>query len=144
MFRVARHWDPLRDLEQLRNEVNRLFAGRGPSLPVLAEYPAINLWRSEHGLALTAELPGVSPDDLDITVTADTVTLRGKASTEQLADGQEHHRRERVAEAFARTVELPFAVDPQRAEASYERGVLVLKLQRPEEHKPKKVSIKSA
>jgi len=145
MFRVARHWDPLRELDQLRNEMTKLFSGgQRASVPACSEFPAVNVWRSQHGLALTAEVPGVETDHLDITVTSDTVTVAGNFPEQKLPQGQTYHRQERLNEPFTRTIELPFEVDPQQTEATYEKGVLLLKLNRPDEHKPKKVVIKPA
>ena len=73
----------------------------------------------------------------------DAVTLRGGNSDIELKEGEEWHRRERTSGVFDRTIELPFEVDPDQVEAVFEKGVLTLELQRPEEHKPKKVKIRS-
>ena len=145
MFRVTRHWDPWREFDQLRHEMNRLFSRYRPEPDVdRSEFPAINVWRSEDGLALTAELPGLDSDHIDVTVTADAVTISGERPAEPLKEGQAYHLRERLTEPFSRTVTLPFEVDPQQAEAGYEKGVLTLKLRRPEEQKSKKVVVKPA
>ncbi len=145
MFRIPRHWDPWRELEQLRSEMNRLWAGSGyvpHSEP--AELPAVNVWRGNHGVTLTAELPGLDPQDLDITVTTDSVTISGDRPAEQLKEGESYHRRERATEPFSRTLELPFEVNPQQAEAIYEKGILMLRLHRPEEQKSRKIRIRPA
>ncbi len=145
MFRVTQHWDPWREFGQLRHEMNRLFSGYRPEACVNhSEFPAINVWRSEEGLALTAELPGLDSDRLNVTVTTDSVTIGGERPAERLNEGQAYHRRERLTEPFSRTVELPFDVDPQQAEASYKKGILILKLHRPEEQRPKKVVVQGA
>lgn len=145
MLRITRNWDPWRELDEIRNEMNRLFSGVRPSggRTRPEEFPAINAWRSDHGLALTIELPGISPDQLEITVTANTLTVAGKPTVADEEAGT-YHRRERPTEPFSRTIELPFEVDPDSAEALYERGVLVLKLFRPQQQLPKKVTVKSA
>jgi HSP20 family protein len=144
MSRLAAYWNPWDQLEQLRNEMNSVLStfdrGRaGGQRP----FPLVNVWSREDGLALTAELPGINIDDLDITVTSETVTIRGQRPVEENADGETRLRQERFSEPFTRSVRLPLAVDPQRTEATYERGVLTLKLERPEEHKPKKVTVKA-
>ena len=145
MFRIPRHWDPWRELDQLRSEMNRLWAGSGyvpQSGP--AEFPAVNIWRGNHGVTLAAELPGLDPEGLDITVTTDSVTISGDRPVEELKAGESYHRRERATEPFSRTLELPFEVNPQQAEAIYEKGILMLRLHRPEEQKSRKIRIRPA
>jgi HSP20 family protein len=129
-------------LDQLRREVNRVFSD-WPRLTFGAEteYPAINAWHNENSLKLAAEVPGLDPQALDLTVTANSVTLRGEHQAETLAEGATYYRRERPSKSFSRTIELPFEVDPQQAQASYEHGVLTLTLQRPEEQKPRKITV---
>lgn len=143
MRQVTRHWDPFREIDQLQREMNRLFANRLPANGFRrAEYPPVNLWHNAEGLVLTAELAGLDPEKLDVTVTSNTVTLRGTPEVQELGEGESWYRRERPVKPFARTVELPFEVNPQRAEATYEKGVLTLRLPRPEEQKPRKVTVK--
>ena len=145
MNRVVNVWDPWRELDQLRGEVNRLFTDwRRPVLRRAAEFPAVNVWQNDQSLLLTAEVPGVNPEELDITVSGSSVTLSGRRSNQPAGDGQNFHRRERWTEPFSRTIELPVEVDTQTTEATYERGVLTLKLQRPKEQQPKKITVKSA
>lgn len=147
MTRLTRndtYWNPWAELEELRREMNRLFRGaRHPALAARTEYPPINIWRSADGVAITAELPGIDPDKLDVTVVRDTLTLHHDREPEKHPDNANVRRNERLAGSFTRTVQLPFEVDPQKTEATYEKGVLMLKLERPEEHKPAKISIKA-
>ena len=133
--------DPFREMRRIQSEVNRLFsqAGQGGA----AGYPAMNVYASQDGVAITAEIPGVAEDDLDITVHRDTLTLKGERRA-QVEDAKGYHRRERGRGAFARTLQLPFPVDPDTVEASYRNGVLRMSLHRPEDDKPKKISIKAA
>jgi HSP20 family protein len=143
MTRFAPTWDPWRELEQLRGEMNRLFADwRRPTLRRSAEFPPVNVWHNEQSLILTAEIPGADPDALDLTVAGNSVVISGRRKAEAVAEGQNFHRRERWSEPFSRTVELPVEVDPEQTEASYELGVLTLKLQRPKEQQPKKINVK--
>ena len=86
----------------------------------------------------------VSPDQLDVTVHQDTVTLRGKREPEALDGDAVVHRQERPQGPFTRTVVLPFRVDADRVSARFERGVLTLELPRPESDKPRKVRIAHA
>lgn len=135
--------DPWRDLARLQNEVNRLFAGARPDSAVSREYPPVSLYAGEDTLVLTSELPGVEPENLDITVTGDTITLRGTRPAEALSEGASFHRQERTSGQFTRTLQLPFEVDPEKTEAKYEKGVLQVRLTRPEKMKLKKVTVKA-
>lgn len=138
-------WDPWNELSQLQQEVNRLFSGARPGVRGAAtrEFPPVNLLTGEDHLILTTEVPGIDPQQLDITVTGDTITLRGGRAAEELKDGQGYHRQERPYGQFVRTVQLPYEVDPEKTEARYEKGVLSVKLVRPEQLKLKKVVVKA-
>jgi HSP20 family protein len=142
MRAVQRRWDPWRDFEQLQREMNRLLGQWQPRGTRQAEFPAVNLWRSQDSVLLTAELPGLDAEKLDLTVSGDQVTLRGTHEAEESHDGDSWQRRERPRGAFVRTISLPFEVDSQSAEASYDKGILTVKLQRPEEQKPRKVAVR--
>ena len=88
------------------------------------EFPPVNVWVGAEGVILAAEIPGLSPDQIDVTVHQDTVTLRGERKPEQLAEDAVVHRRERVYGAFSRTVVLPFRVDAEQVSATFDRGLL--------------------
>jgi HSP20 family protein len=132
--------DPFGDVRRLQEEMNRLFSASvaGRRQPA-AGFPAINAYANEDGIALTAELPGVTADDLDISVFRDTLTLRGKRQASE--EAQTYHRRERLHGEFVRTISLPFQVDPERVEANMQDGLLRLSLHRPEEDKPKRIKV---
>jgi len=141
----GRIWDPWREIGQLQNEMSRVLAGaRSWNGLGQREFPPVNLYVKEHDLLLTLEIAGIDPASVVITVTGDTVTVSGDRPAEATQQGQSFHRRERVAGHFQRSVQLPFEVDPDKTEASYERGVLSVRLGRPESQKPKKVLVKSA
>ena len=142
MRRQGRRWDPWRELTQLQQEVNRLFNQNWRGGPRRPEHPGVNVWQDAEGVLLVSELPGINPDELDITINGDTVTIRGRRQDCAPGEGENYIRRERVACEFSRTVQLPFEVDAERAEANYERGMLTLKLRRPEQHQPRKIVIR--
>src|SRR3954452_24606961 len=103
---------PFRDIRRLQEEMERLT--RSAIAP--QDFPAINVYAHQDGIVITAELPGVKEDELDITVHRDTVTLRGQRQEPPEA-AQGYHRRERRSGAFGRTFSMPFNVDPDRVEA---------------------------
>src|SRR5919199_2308160 len=129
--------DPFREMRRLQDEVNRLFQ---TAAAPRAGFPAINVYAHQDGVVLTAELPGVKQDDLDITVHRDTVTLRGER-WDQPQDARAYHRRERGRGQFVRTFGLPFQVDPEKVEAKLVDGVLTFALHRPEQDKPKRIRV---
>jgi len=108
------------------------------------EYPPVNLYVNNHDRLLTLEAAGLDPAKIDVTVSGDSVTIRGVRPAEAAPSGENFHRRERPAGQFERAVQLPFEVDPSQTEATYEKGVLSVRLARPESQKPKKVSVKAA
>ena len=141
----GRIWDPWREIGQLQNEMNRMLAGaRGYNGVSQREYPPVNLYVNDQDLLLTLEVAGIEPAKVDVTVTGDVVSIRGQRPAEMVQPGESFHRRERPAGQFARELQLPFAVDPQKTEATYEKGVLTVRLSRPESLKPRKVTVKSA
>jgi HSP20 family protein len=136
---------PWQEMGRLQREVNQLFSDSfalagGRTVP---NYPAMNVWTNEDGAAITAELPGVNPEDIDISVVGDTLTLSGNRQPEELGDGDTYHRRERGYGQFTRTFQLPFPVEVDQTEAVFEKGVLHLSLPRAEADKPKKISVKA-
>jgi HSP20 family protein len=132
-----------RELERLRREMDRLSAdwpraGWGAA----AAYPAMNVWTNEDGAVVTAELPGVAPEDIDISVVNETLTVTGTRQRDEV-EGATYHRRERSQGRFTRSFQLPFRIESDQVEASFERGVLHINLPRAEADKPKKIAVKA-
>ena len=128
--------DPFRNIRRLQDEVSR---GAARAL----EFPAVNVFVNQDGVIITAELPGVRSEDLDILTHRDSVTLSGARRTET-EEAQGYHRRERGQGRFVRTVSLPFVVDPNKVEAGLVNGVLTLDLPRSEEDKPRRINVKAS
>lgn len=127
-----------RELKRIQSELGRLYSGGASSV----EFPSINAWRNGNDIVITTELPGIVPEELDISVVGKTLTLRGARAP--LGEKEEtYHRRERWHGQFSRTVQLPFEVNADKVEAKYVKGVLYLTLPRSEEEKPKKITIKA-
>ena len=143
MFRQPFNW---REIDRLRQDMDRLFEN-SMRLPRTrsARYPAVNVWSNDQeGVIVSAELPGVSPESLDISVTADTLTISGSRMPEDLPEGAQYHRRERFCEPFSRTVQLPYTVDTNKVEASAHNGVIMITLPRAEAEKPKQIEVKTS
>jgi HSP20 family protein len=129
------------DLQRLQREMNRLFSGFSQSSS--HDFPAVNVWVDEHDAVVTAELPGIDPGKIDVSVVGDVLTLSGSCDKEILQEGENYHRQERHTGYFTRTMQMPFRIDAGRIEARYEKGILRITLPRSEEDKPKKIAIKS-
>jgi HSP20 family protein len=130
--------DPFRDMRRLQNEVNRI-ATRGTARA--PEFPAVNAYANQDGVVITAELPGVKSEDLEVSVHRDAVTLSGERQTDT-GEAKGYHRRERRQGRFVRTLALPFMGDPNGVEAAMNNGVLRLELPRAEEDKPRRIKVK--
>ena len=104
----------------------------------------MNVWTDENNAVVTAELPGVSPEDIDISVENDTLTVRGSRKPEEHEEGTTFHRRELRFGNFCRSFRLPFDVESEQVEAKFKNGVLNISLPRAEADKPKKIAVKAA
>lgn len=125
------------DIRRLQNEVNRLF---DDSHVAHDEYPALNMFGNDDEVVITAEIPGVNPDDLDISVVKNQLTIEGerKASTPENAT---FYRKERGDGNFFRSLRLPFDVDKDSIKAAYRNGILTITVPRDEGTKPCKIRI---
>ena len=141
-YRYSSSW---REMERLRRELNSLVAGLEPLEGAATPgYPAINVWTSDNGAVVTAELPGVDADGIDISVVGDTLTLSGDRSPDEVDEGGAYHRRERRHGRFTRAVKLPFPAQPDGVEAIFDKGVLSVSLPRLEADKPRKITVRAA
>ena len=131
--------DPSREGGGLQEEMDRAVGGY--RLGTSREFPPINLWTGEEGVVVTAEVPGMDPEDIDITVHQNTLTLKGSRELGETDKDIVFHRRERNYGSTGRTVVLPFTVDPDKVEARFDDGILTVHLPRPEADKPKRILI---
>jgi HSP20 family protein len=132
-------------MDRLRREMNRLFSDwpARSRLGTAPSYPAMNVWVDENSAIVTAELPGVLPEHIDISVEDDTLTLRGDRQPDKAEEGLTYHRRERRYGNFVRTSKMPFRVDAENVEATFKNGILSVVLPRAEEDKPKKIAVRA-
>lgn len=143
MFRQAVSW---REMDRLRRDMDKLFESTLPrrQRQRTVSFPAINVYsREDEGMLITAELPGVNPDDFNISVTADTITLSGYRQPEERSESAQYHRRERGYGEFNRTFQLPFSVNKEHVEATVQNGVLQVALPRAEAEKPKQITVQT-
>jgi HSP20 family protein len=131
-------------MERLQRDMNQLVGGLGSRVVTPASFPAMNVWTGDDTAVITAEVPGVSADEIDISVVGETLTLSGERKPEDLEGGVRYHRRERGGGRFSRSIELPFRVDADKVEAAYDKGILRVTLPRAEADKPRKITVRAA
>jgi len=101
----------------------------------------MNLAESENDITLTAELPGVDPKDVDISVSNNVLTIRGEKKEEKEDKKRNYHYVERSYGSFHRSVQLPNSADPDKVDASYKNGILTVTLQKRPDAKPKRIAV---
>jgi HSP20 family protein len=140
-FQQTNIWE---EMEKLQRRMNRLLEGGGSGPRFSAPtYPAVNVWVNEEGQLITAEMPGLKPEDISIDVTADALSISGEREAPEAGKDADYHRQERSYGSFSRTIQLPFVVDPEGVQASFQNGVLLIKLPRAEADKPKRIAVQA-
>jgi len=104
--------------------------------------PAINILEKDDSMQITADLPGLNPEDVEVTVEQGVLNIRGERKFEEAAEGETFHRVERLYGVFERSFTLPNSIDTDKIEAKFNNGVMVLTLPKREESKPRSVKIK--
>jgi len=133
-------FDPFVELRRMQSEVNRLFTG---FTPAARDFPPVNIWLGDNSVVVTGELPGVTRDDVTISLQEDVLTLEGARQPKQ-QEGANWQRRERAYGSFSRAIQLPFRVDPDKVQARFNNGILEIELERLEADRPKKIEIRAA
>ena len=135
-----RRWDPFREFQR---EVGRFFETFDPlqNWRVPRPFPAVNLYDSGDVYLLTAELPGMAPEELELSITGETLTLRGERKRPQGIADESYRRQERQFGRWARTVTLPERVDGAGVSAGFANGILTVSLPKAEEAKPRHITV---
>ncbi len=145
MFEIT-PWKPLRELSNLRREMEDFwenFAGEREFLPMRGEWmPALDVSETKDSLIVKAEIPGMEPKDVDISLSGDLLTIKGEKKQKTEEKKENFHRIETRYGAFSRTIRVPVSVDSDKIEASYDNGVLKIVLPKKEEVKAKQIEIK--
>ena len=147
MANISR-WDPMQDMLSLREAMNQLLeesfvapnqtrSGRGFNL-------AMDLSETEDGYVVEAAVPGVKPEDIEITVENNVLTIKGETRQEKNEQQQHYHRVERSFGSFQRTIGLPTTVKADAIKATMENGVLRLEIPKAEEVKPRKITVNAS
>lgn len=141
-------WDPVRELDSLQSDMNRLFdsffQGRtGNGVTGRRWIPAMDLVETADHLVLRADLPGMTEDDVDIEIKDGVLTVTGERKGEHEERSEGFYRVERAFGSFSRSLNLPDGVDAGAVSARFDKGVLEVKIPKPEESKPQRVQIKA-
>ncbi len=145
-------WSPLKELEEMRRDMDRLFeefftpaSRRRRTWPEKLDagviVPNIDLFDRKNEIVVRAELPGVTREDIDLTISKDSVTMKGELKRNQEVKDEDYYSREIVCGSFARTIALPAEVESENAKASFKDGILEVVLPKKEEAKPKEIKI---
>lgn len=148
---TSRPWaaDPWGSFDELRREMDALFNRFGGSPARSASwrgvFPAVNLYETMDAYVLTAELPGIGSEDIQVAVEGTTVTLQGERKLDYATSDQTSlHRVERPSGSFRRAFELPATVEPEKAEAVHRNGVLILRLPKTEDAQPRQIAVQAS
>jgi HSP20 family protein len=142
-------WEPFRDLISLREAMDRLFEESfirpraGWLAPLGAEALAVDMYETDQDVVVKSSVPGIKPEDIDITITGDTLTIKGETKSEEKIERANYIRQERRYGAFSRSLTLPTTIVAEKAKAEFENGVLTLTLPKTEEVKPKTIKVKA-
>lgn len=143
---ASMRWEPLAEVNRLRNEMDRVFGRYGDRRPAplaARTYPPMNLWEDDDNLFLEAELPGVGAEDLEVYVTGgNQLSLKGQRQRPEQPAGT-WHRQERGEGSYSRMLDLPCRVDSDKVSAQFRHGVLALTLPKSAEVKPRRITVKA-
>ncbi|OQY19235.1 MAG: heat-shock protein Hsp20 [Anaerolineaceae bacterium 4572_32.1] len=142
-------WEPFRDLVSLRDAMDRLFEESvvhprtGWLAPAGTEALTVDMYETDDAVVVKSAIPGIKPQDLDVSIVGDTLTIKGETKSEEDVKEEHYIHRERRYGSFCRSLMLPLPVLADKAEAEFENGVLTLTLPKAEEVKPKLIKVKT-
>jgi HSP20 family protein len=138
---------PFGEIERMRRDMDRLREGLTRGVwgePGAGVFPLMNVAEDKDNYYIRAELPGMKAEELDISITADTLSISGERKIPAEDEKAQYHRREREAGRFSRIVTLPAQVNAAKAEARCADGVLTVVLPKAEEVKPRQITVKAS
>jgi HSP20 family protein len=141
-------WDPFREFWGVRPMLGRFYnPARTPSETAwlsTALNIALDVAETDEEYIVKASLPGINPDDLEVTYDSNVLTIKGEIQKDEELEEGRYHMRERRYGSFSRSISLPYSVKADGIEASYQSGILKLTLPKSEDAKPKKIKVNSA
>ena len=143
---TIRRWEPMREVMTLREAMEQLYNDAFTSssgLRTVTSAPPVDVYQTDDDIVVKATLPGFTKDDVDITLTDNILTLRGKIEKEEESEEKSYYIREQSYDSFERSLRLPVEVDLKKVEALFEDGILTINLPKAEAVKPKSIMIKA-
>ena len=140
-------WDPFRNINTLQERINRLFEDAFPRSTeddqdmVCAWRPMVDIYETESGIVIQADLPGVEKEHVSVEVKDNILTIQGERRDDSTAGDENYYRRERTCGSFQRSFTLRSVITPDLIKASFRNGVLKVEIPKPEEEKPKQVTV---
>jgi len=141
-------WDPFREMMSLRSAMDRMIenslgTGNSWSQPVSWDL-ALDVVENTENFMVRASVPGVKPDDIEITFTDNVLTIKGEVKSDKEISEDQYHMRERRYGSFSRSISLPNRIKSDAISATYDSGVLTLTLPKVEEVKPRRIQIQGS
>ena len=141
-------WDPFRDVEKLQNRINRMFEdsfgrsrGLDDEMSLCTWRPAVDIYETNIGILLAAELPGVSKENVSVEVKDNILTLKGERLANPNIKAENYYRQERSYGTFQRSFTLQQNIQPDLIRATFKNGVLEIEIPRSEKEQPKQITV---
>ena len=142
-------WDPFRNVAALQDRINRIFdesfsrtADLDDDISVSAWKPTVDIYETDEAIILKAELPGIKKEDVSVEVKDNVLTLKGERAEEKEIKEKNYYRKERAFGTFSRAFNLQHRIQPDKIKARFKDGVLKIEIPKPEEEKPKQITVK--
>ena len=141
-------WEPFREMMTLRSRIDHLIESafarpRGEWLATIFDYPALDMYESDGKIKLDVPLPGVKPEEVELSISGNTLTIKGERKAKEEVKEEAYYRHEMHYGAFSRAVVLPETVDVAKPEATIENGVLTVSFPTLKGVEPKRIEIKA-
>jgi len=142
-------WDPFRNVAALQDRINRIFdesfsrtADLEDDISMSAWKPSVDIYETDEAIILKAELPGIKKEDISVEVKDNILTLKGERAEEKEIKEKNYYRKERAFGTFNRAFNLQHRIQPDKIKARFKDGVLEIEIPKPEEEKPKQITVK--
>ena len=142
-------WEPIREMTSMEEAVDHLLGehffhpSRFVSLWGETATVLLDVFQTEDAVVVKASLPGIRPEDVDVTISGDTLTIKGETKTEDNVKSEDYYHQERRYGTFFRSVVLPAGLQSDKADAQFENGVLTLTIPKAPEAKPRQIRVKA-
>jgi len=139
-------WNPFEEMTSLRDAMNQLVTESfvRPHSAAGTSQPAIDLYETENEYVVKVAMPGLKPDNFEITAQQNVLTIQGRTQDEEKQEGARYHVQEQHFGEFLRTIRFPSQVDPDKIQASLSNGILTVRVPKAEAAKPKRISVKAS